>query len=122
MLLINFLGFFLIGLIVWWFWLYEQDDMAIADGVITVTVKDGVYQPSRIQIFSGEPATLRFIREDESPCAGTVVFDDFNISQELPLNKAVDINITPKAEGKYSFTCQMQMYRGEIIVENNREN
>ncbi|WP_459782807.1 cupredoxin domain-containing protein, partial [Photobacterium sp. R1] len=83
-------------------------------------VENGTYQPSHIRLQAGKPATLRFIRKDASPCAATVVFADFDISEELPLDKDKDVFLTPKEPGEYSFTCQMQMYRGKLIVTDKK--
>ena len=54
MIWINLAGLILIGLIVWWFWLYKAQSTQIKDGSIKVLVKDGVYQPANITV----PATL----------------------------------------------------------------
>lgn len=84
--------------------------------MITITVENGPYEPSRIRLQAGKAATLRFVRKDASPCAATVVFADFDISEELPLDKSKDVILPAKEPGEYSFTCQMQMYRGKLIV------
>jgi plastocyanin domain-containing protein len=47
MLWINLAGVALIGLIVWWFWIYQSASVAMQDGAIEILVKDGVYQPSK---------------------------------------------------------------------------
>ncbi|OMH31770.1 cupredoxin domain-containing protein [Motiliproteus sp. MSK22-1] len=117
MVIINIVGLLLIGLIVWWFWLYKPAEVRAEEGVITVIVEDGAYQPSRISLPAGLPAKICFLRKDASPCAGTVVFADFNISEELPLNKQKEINLPAMTAGNYDFTCQMQMYRGALLVE-----
>ncbi|MEJ2763555.1 cupredoxin domain-containing protein [Photobacterium sp. MCCC 1A19761] len=116
MIIINLLGLLLIGFIVWWFWLYQPQEVTADEGVITIIVENGTYQPSRIRLQAGEPATLRFLRKDASPCAAMVVFADFDISEELPINQAKDVYIPPKEPGEYHFTCQMQMYRGTLVV------
>ena len=116
MMMINVLGVLLIALIGWWFWLYKPKEATANDGTMTVIVDNGTYEPSRIRLPAGKATTLRFLRKDASPCAGTVVFADFDISEELPLDKTKDINLPPLTPGDYSFTCQMQMYRGELLV------
>lgn len=116
MLIINILGALLILGIVWWFWLFKPTDISENSEAILVIVKDGIYQPARLRIPAGEPASIRFLREEASPCAGTVVFSDLDISEELPLNKQKVIHLPILTPGTYSFTCQMQMYRGELIV------
>jgi plastocyanin domain-containing protein len=119
MIIINIVGILLIMLIVWWFWLYTPKDVAAEQGVVTIIVENGTYEPSRIRLLAGQKNTLRFIRKDASPCAATVVFADFDISEELPLNKPKEIKLPPLGAGQYPFTCQMQMYRGELIVASN---
>lgn len=121
MMIINLLGFLLIALIVWWFWIYKPKAVSADKNTMTVIVDNGTYMPSRIQIPVGHSTTLRFIRKDASPCAATVMFADFGISEELPLNKPKDIRLPPLDSGTYAFTCQMQMYRGELIVNDNGE-
>lgn len=112
----NIIGLCLIALIVWWFWLSKLNSFIKADDFIEIKVKDGVYQPAYIQVKANHPVTLRFIREDASPCAEVVVFDALNISEQLPLHIPKDIVLTLKDIGEYEFTCQMGMYRGKIIA------
>ena len=119
MLLINLLGVLLITLIVWWFRIYKGKEVLADDGAMTVIVDNGTYQPSRIRLPAGQAITLRFLRKDASPCAEMVVFSAFDISEELPLNKPKDINLPPMESGEYAFTCQMQMYRGELIINDD---
>ncbi|MBV1788090.1 cupredoxin domain-containing protein [Marinobacterium sp. D7] len=117
MMIINLLGLLLIALIVWWFWIYQGPTTQLDSGQITINVKDGVYDPAHIRVQAGESAQLRFVRRDPSPCASVVVFKDFDISEELPLNQPKVVSLQPMQPGHYPFTCQMQMYRGELIVE-----
>ncbi|MAK42650.1 MULTISPECIES: cupredoxin domain-containing protein [unclassified Spongiibacter] len=119
MMIINLLGILLIALIVWWFWLYKPQAVSADKNTVTIVVDNGTYEPSRIRLVAGQDTTLRFLRKDASPCAATVVFADFDISEELPLNKSKDISLPPLASGEYPFTCQMQMYRGVLIVKEN---
>lgn len=113
---INLLGLLLIALIVWWFWIYQPKAIFANNNTATVIVDSGSYEPSRIQLTAGKSTTLRFLRKDASPCAETVIFENLGISEELPLNRAKDISIPPLGVGEYSFTCQMKMYRGELVV------
>jgi len=49
--------------------------------------------------------------------AGLVwVFDDLGIAADLPIGQPVELTITPKASGEHAFSCQMQMYRGTLVV------
>ena len=116
MVIINLSGLFLIALIVWWFWIYKPKAVSADQDTMTVVVDNGTYEPSRILLPAGQSTTLRFIRKDASPCAETVLFAELDIAEDLPLNKPKDIRLPPLASGEYPFTCQMQMYRGMIVV------
>jgi len=119
MFIINLVGIGLILLIVWWFWLYspKNEQQIKTNGEINIVVQDGVYQPSTIALSASTGTTLKFTRKDPSPCAATVIFPDFEISEELPLNKTIEIALPMMEKGKYVFHCQMQMYKGYLVVE-----
>ncbi len=117
-LLVNLSGLLLMAAIVWWFWLYRPGLAAQPEaGAVQITVANGVYSPDRIQVPANQPTRLRFLRQDPSACAATVIFDELDISVELPLGEAKEIVITPAAPGQYSFSCPMQMYRGTLEVK-----
>jgi plastocyanin domain-containing protein len=116
-LIINLFCLLLIILIVWWFWLSKPRlSSATVKELIEIHVKDGVYQPAMIQAKINQPITLRFIRDDASPCAEVVVFSSLNVSHQLPILKPTDIHLNIKNVGQYEFTCQMGMYRGMVVV------
>jgi plastocyanin domain-containing protein len=115
--LVNFAGLALIAMIVWWFWLSKPKlRKAAVNEPIEIIVDNGVYTPARIEVPLGKPVTLRFIRKDASPCAEKVLFDDFNISSDLPVGRPYDISFVPDKSGEHEFTCQMRMYRGSLVV------
>jgi plastocyanin domain-containing protein len=115
-LLVNITGALVIGLIVWWFWLSKPKARRVVSDVVEIVVDGGVYTPARIEVAAGKPVTLRFLRKDPSPCAEKVLFDDLGIAADLPIGQPVEFVITPKETGEYAFTCQMQMYRGTLVV------
>tara|TARA_R110001583_G_scaffold11560_7_gene52071 strand:- start:229 stop:585 length:357 start_codon:yes stop_codon:yes gene_type:complete len=118
MMIVNLLGLVLIGLIIWWFWLYKSvKAVDTSRQNITIIVNNGIYQPSRIKIVAGKKTSLQFHRKDGSPCAATVLFPEFEISEELPLdvNKIIDLPAMPS--GEYLFHCPMKMYSGTLVVE-----
>ena len=116
--LINLAGIFLIGLIIWWFWIAEVRTRLIAEtGPIEILVEGGTYQPAHIEVPVGKPLTLRFVRKDPSPCAEKVLFDKLGISRDLTVGKPEEITLVPKQPGVFEFTCQMGMYRGRLIVK-----
>lgn len=114
--LVNVAGVLLIGGIVWWFWIKQPRATHQAQGPIEVIVQDGVYSPARIQVPRQKPVTLRFIRKDPSPCAQKVIFAELDKAVELPLDEPTDVTVTAPRAGEYSFTCDMQMYRGTLVA------
>lgn len=117
MLIVNLVGLVLIGLIVWWFWLYKPNDAARGDPELVVVVANGIYEPARIKLAANRATQLHFLRKDASPCAEMLLLPDLELSENLPLNKPKSVNLPPLAAGEYAFHCQMQMYRGVLVVE-----
>jgi plastocyanin domain-containing protein len=124
MWLINSLGIALMGFIVWWFWLWKPKVINYVSSTSQrIEVKNGIYQPANLVVPVNQKTTLHFLRKDPSPCSSTVVFSEWNISAELPLDEEVEVTIEPQETGLFPFTCQMQMYRGEIhVVAGETEN
>ncbi|MHB8536139.1 MAG: cupredoxin domain-containing protein [Sulfuricaulis sp.] len=117
-MIVNLAGLLLIGLIVWWFWLSRTKvTRAVGTQPIEILVSDGVYTPARIEVPAGKPVTLRFLRQDPSPCAEKALFDSLGVSVDLPIGKPLDVVVTPPEAGEYEFTCQMRMYRGTLVAK-----
>lgn len=119
MVIANIVGLLLIVLIVWWFWVFKSEAVTTEDDDIVIKVENGTYEPSRISLSPGKKSTLRFLRTDESPCSSVVVFADLDISEELPVGEIKEISLPAMTPGEYPFTCQMQMYRGDLVVKEN---
>ncbi|WP_417348891.1 cupredoxin domain-containing protein [Ferrimonas sp.] len=118
MLWINLAGLLMIVFIVWWFWLFTPtQNEADGEHPIPILVKNGVYEPARIHISPGQTITLRFLRKDPSPCAEIVQFPDLGISISLPVDNSYNVRLPPLQKGEYNFHCQMQMYRGTLVVD-----
>ena len=115
--LVNVAGVVFIGLIVWWFWFSKPKTKRATSNTIDIVVEGGVYTPARIEVAAGQSVTLRFLRKDPSPCAEKVLFDDLGVSADLPIGQPVELTLTPKEAGEHAFTCQMQMYRGTLVVQ-----
>ncbi|WP_078083821.1 cupredoxin domain-containing protein [Microbulbifer mangrovi] len=119
-LLVNIIGLLLIAAIVWWFWLAakgNKQQSVSADEKLEILVNDGVYEPDRIRVSAGEETVLHFRREDASPCAEWVLFPDLEVSAQLALDQITEVTIPAADAGEYPFHCQMQMYRGTLVVE-----
>ena len=114
----NLIGFVLIVLVIWWFWLWKPKSAAkVSKGTVKVIVNNGVYSPAVIEAKARSSLTLQFLRKDKTPCSSTVIFDDFGISAELPINKKTHVVLELKESGEFEFTCQMGMYRGRLVVK-----
>lgn len=115
--LVNLLGLGFIVFIVWWFWVVKPKSKKVMGDTVDIIVENGSYTPARIEVAVGKKTTLRFLRKDANPCAEKVIFDQLNISADLPLNQKVDVVVSPPQAGEYDFVCQMQMYRGSLVAK-----
>ena len=116
MMVVNLVGLSLIVLIIWWFWIKKPKTLKASSNELEIIVENGVYSPSRIEVKLGEKVKLTFLRKDPSPCAEKVIFDTLGVSLDLPMDKKVYVSLKPEKAGEYSFTCQMKMYVGALIV------
>jgi len=116
-MMINIAGLLLIAFIIWWFWIAKPKSLVARNESVEIIVENGVYTPARVEVIAGQTIRLKFLRKDPNPCAEQVVFSDFNISETLPLGQEVEIKLTPKQTGEFDFTCQMQMFRGTLVVK-----
>lgn len=118
-------GLGLIGLELWWFLLSKPKSQKAKTerGIQEIDIAvDGGYEPSRVVVNAGQPVRLNFFRRDPSSCLEEVRFPDFHIAQELPLNRVTPIEFTPDKPGTYTFTCGMNMFRGDIEVQGANSN
>lgn len=83
----------------------------------TITVNQNGYQPSSLRLKRGVPARITFVRRTEQTCATEVVFSDYGITRQLPLNQSVTVRFTPTKKGEFTFACGMNMMRGKLIVK-----
>ena len=101
---------------IYWFFFGKQDETVIAGETIDILVNGG-YQPSAIKIKKGKTTKLIFTRTDSNSCLEEIVIPDFKIKEYLPLNKKVEITLSPEKAGTYQTHCGMGMFHGKIIVE-----
>lgn len=117
---VNFIGVALVAGIIWYFWLYRQEGIQVAEvaGVqqVPITVKGG-YSPDMIVVKRGKPVQLQFNRQESSLCSEMVIFDKIGQSAKLPEGEIVTVEFTPQETGEVPFQCQMGMLKGKIIVE-----
>lgn len=116
MVWVNILGLLLIAGIIYWFWIYRPSTHTLSEGAY-ITVDNGVYTPAHVTIAADQPAELRFLRKDPSPCAEQVVFPDLDLTQPLPVGRESAVHLPPLKPGRYVFHCQMNMYKGTLTVK-----
>lgn len=113
---INVIGGTLIAFIVWWFWCSRVRVTDSGKKVIQVLIKDGTYSPARIAAQANQPIIIEFLRKDNTPCSQHVVFERIGVHQRIPYDQPYQIQLGLLEPGRYTFACQMNMYRGELIV------
>ncbi len=101
---------------IYWFFFGKKEEAAVAGDRIDVLV-DGGYKPDKIRIKKGRKTTLVFERKDPNACLEEIIIPDFKIKEYLPLNKKVEISLTPEKSGTFQTHCGMGMFHGKIIVE-----
>ncbi|MEK7631634.1 MAG: cupredoxin domain-containing protein [Patescibacteria group bacterium] len=109
-----------VGLYALWLRFQRQQEAAVVgtSGVqeATVVVK-GAYSPNTITLQAGKPVALTFDRQEDVECSRFVTIDGLKIRQDLPAHQKTTIRFTPEKVGEYSFTCDMGMYQGRLIVQ-----
>jgi len=96
-------------------------------GIAEGTVKNGVrvvemqvtgegFVPAQIKVKKGEKLRLVITRKTERTCATEIVIKGYGINTPLPLDKAVTVELTPKASGEIRYACAMNMIGGVIFV------
>lgn len=120
-IVITVLGFALIAFIVWFFWLKKAKGTRAAvtssgHQEAMILVKGG-YTPDVVVVTHGKPVRLNFRREESASCSEMVIIADFDKSAQLPTGETVAVEFVPEKPGVYEFSCQMGMFRGQLIVE-----
>lgn len=85
-----------------------------------VAVTEKGFEPSTIALKPNVPARVTFVRETAKTCAKAISIPEYKISRELPLNKPVIVEFTPKNTGEFTFACGMDMLKGKIVVEESK--
>ena len=82
---------------------------------VTVAVAGG-YKPDLIVARKGMPLKLVFDRRESNPGSDEVVIPEFEIRLAHPAHQKTAIEITPRREGVFPFSCGMNMLHGKIRV------
>lgn len=113
---VTFVGTLIIGFIYWFFFGKKNEAYESNDGEVNVIVEGG-YKPSVIKLRKGVKTTISLFRKDPNTCLEDFILPDFKISKFLPINKKVEIEITPTKSGEFPFHCGMNMFHGKVVIE-----
>ena len=101
----------------YWFFLMRNGKTVVAASDSIDIAVEGGYSPEVISIAKGKTTKLNFLRKDPSSCLEQVAISEFKVRRFLPLKKKITIELTPKKEGEFPFSCGMNMFHGKIIVK-----
>ena len=73
------------------------------------------FEPAKVELRVGVPATLTFTRVTDATCAKEIVFPSLKLRKPLPLKQPVDVRFTPTA-AETAFACGMDMLKGTIVA------
>jgi len=82
---------------------------------VTIVVQGG-YKPDIVVARKDAPLTLIFDRRESNPCSDEIVLPEFGIRRALPARAKTVIQVVPRREGEFPFSCGMNMLHGKIKV------
>jgi plastocyanin domain-containing protein len=80
---------------------------------------NGSCRPSAVHVNPGQPTRLIFRREDTAPRSKRIVLPDYGIRVQLAAFEEVVVDLPPSDPGEHEFTCQMETFRGTLIVDDS---
>ena len=83
----------------------------------TVTVQDGKYSPSTIEVKKGKPVQITFKGGKNMGCGATIEFKTLKQTKTVTKGKSVTFSFTPTSVGEIKFACSMDMIRGKVVVK-----
>jgi len=81
-----------------------------------IAVTERGYEPNRVEVEGGIPVVLRFTRKTADSCGEAVIVQGDPVTHMLPVNRAVDVKVTPPKSGELAFACGMGMMHGVLVV------
>ena len=73
--------------------------------------------PAYIEIKKSDEIILDFLRKDDRGCADTVIFHELDRKLYLKLDEPCRIILRDLKAVKYTFSCSMNMYHGELLIK-----
>ena len=91
---------------------------ATAAGVraVPIAVDEKGFTPSSVDVKRSEKVQLVFTRTSDETCAKEVVFPDIGLKKDLPLNKAVAVDVPTDSARTLTFQCGMAMYKSKVVI------
>jgi plastocyanin domain-containing protein len=89
-----------------------------AERRIDLTVTSKGFEPSPVRVKKGEKVVLVVTRKTDRTCAKEIVVPSMGLKAALPLDKPVELRLTPAKTGELKYGCAMgQMVSGVLVVE-----
>lgn len=80
-------------------------------------VIDGEYQPGQVRVRAGRPVELTFVLKEQAGCGEVLQFPSLKLKRTLRPGEKTRVAFTPQKSGTIAFTCGMNMYRGQVLVQ-----
>lgn len=84
--------------------------------ILEVQVTEKGFEPSELDAKAGANVVLRITRKTDATCATAIQVPSKKMKKELPLNKAVNVDLGKLEKGEIRFACGMDMVSGKVIV------
>lgn len=83
----------------------------------TIRVTDEGFTPESIEVPTGKPIRITFIRTTDQTCGTEAIFRELKIEKKLPLDEPVVVEIPAQPAGVLNYECAMSMLKGRVIVK-----
>jgi len=116
------IGIILIAAVIFLYFLWlrfqrKQQSAVASHGIQEATVLvRGAYNPNEISLQQGIPTRLYFNRQEDVDCSRFVTIDTLGIRKNLKPFAVTVLSFTPREKGIFTFSCDMGMYQGKIVV------
>ncbi len=85
--------------------------------IVELKVTEKGFVPEKVDVKPGTSVVLKITRKTDNTCAKQIKISSRNIKKDLPLDKAVSIDLGKLEKGDITFACGMDMMTGHIIVQ-----
>ena len=85
--------------------------------MIDVAITASGFTPAKVEVPAGSHVKLRVTRQVESTCGTDLVVAGKKVTEQLPLNKPVEVDLGVVSRGEVAFSCGMNMLKGTVVVQ-----